>query len=139
MCADGGKAMATPLMQGEGATELAAFEKLWTDFMQASQVPAVSLAVARQGKLLLAKSYTLDSKKPLALQLSPFRFGSCSKLITSIAIHQLLETSPGFTLSSKASEILKPLPAPKKDLPIKSKRWTSVTIQDLLTMNSGLR
>jgi len=146
--------MGLPIVQGEGATELAAFEQLWTNFMQANQVPAVALAVARNGKLLLAKSYTLDAKEPVALQLSPFRLASCSKLITTIAIHQLLEKgsefTPAFTLDSKVSEILKDLPEPKKkilgnlvipdkDLPINSTRWATVTVRDLLTMKSGLR
>src|SRR5438105_2585821 len=68
-------------------------ESAFLAFMQANNLPGASLAVARNGRLVLARGYGLaDVEQRQSVQPeSLLRFGSIGKTITSIAIMKLVE------------------------------------------------
>lgn len=78
---------------GTAVPELAAFDTEMQAFMQRWQVPGATLAVARQGRLVLARGYgvadrsTGEPVQPDAL----FRSASISKAVTATAVMQLVE------------------------------------------------
>ena len=63
------------------------------DFMNTYSVPGVSVAIARDDKLVYVKSYGLADKtgNKAVTDKSLFRLASISKTITSVAIMKLLE------------------------------------------------
>ncbi|MEZ5104015.1 MAG: serine hydrolase domain-containing protein [Draconibacterium sp.] len=64
-----------------------------TDFMNAYSVPGVSVAIAKNDKLVYVKSYGLADKEEnkAVTNKSLFRLASISKTITSVAVMKLLE------------------------------------------------
>ncbi len=73
--------------------ELSAMDAVINDFMQAHEVPGMSVAVAREGVLVHQKAYGMADRdrgeKVTSAHL--FRIASVSKPITSVAIFQLIE------------------------------------------------
>ena len=62
-------------------------------FMQQYRIPGLSIAIAKQGQILLAKGYgyaDIDKKVPVNIT-HQFRIASISKPITAVAIMQLRE------------------------------------------------
>jgi len=62
-------------------------------FMQRYKVPALSIAISKQGKLVYAKSYgfaDVENQQPATNQ-NLFRLASCSKQFTSVAVMRLLD------------------------------------------------
>lgn len=78
---------------GPTPDELAAMDTVVTTFMQAHDVPGMSVAVARYGELVHRKAYgTADRDRHE--NVTPghlFRIASVSKPITSVAVFQLIE------------------------------------------------
>jgi len=68
-------------------------ESAFLAFMQANDLPGASLAIARNGRLVLARGYGVaDVEQRQSMQPeSLLRFGSIGKTITSIAIMRLVE------------------------------------------------
>ncbi|MHC5938286.1 serine hydrolase [Nostoc sp.] len=78
---------------GYNSLELTAIDQTVAQFMQDYDVPGLSLAIARDGRLVLAKTYGLADKSTgerVALR-HRFRVASVSKPITAIAIMKLVE------------------------------------------------
>jgi len=103
--------------------------------MQANGVRQAALAVVQGRRLLTARGYTLaEAGYPLTQPTTYFRVASCSKTITSLAIHQLLDL--GLTLEDRVQDILdlrSPDGGPPQDA-----RFSDITIGQLLSHTSGI-
>ncbi|MFC4910847.1 serine hydrolase domain-containing protein [Actinomadura gamaensis] len=77
---------------GQALAGLGGFDSTVKSFMQARNIPCGQLAVARKGKLLLARGYTWSSDAALKTQpTSLFRIASVSKPITATAVLRLIQ------------------------------------------------
>lgn len=80
---------------GQFVPELAAFDAWAQAFLQTNNVRGASLAIAKDGKLKLARGYTWAEPGYAQIQpTSTFRIASCSKPITSVAVHQQIQKNP---------------------------------------------
>lgn len=78
---------------GFNTAELAEVDKIVEQYMKDFAVPGLSLAIAKEGKLVLAKTYGFADKNA-GEKVAPrhrFRIASVSKPITSVAIMKLVE------------------------------------------------
>ena len=132
-----GTALAQPTpVTGEPVPDLAAYDDVVTNLMQKYQVVGVALAVAHDGKLVLARGYGYADGY-LQLPVEPdslFRLASVTKPHTAAAILKLIEQGK-LNPSDKAFSILsnlQPLPGTKVD-----PRIYTITIQELLEHKSG--
>lgn len=74
---------------GPVVPQLAPFDGWVQSWMAQTQTRAASLAIVRDGKLVYARGYTLArAGYPITQPISLFEVASCSKPITSIAMHQ---------------------------------------------------
>ncbi len=97
----------------------------------------VSIAIAKDGKLLYAKGYGLaDAENQLNVEpYSRFRVASISKLITAAAIMKLVEDQK-LSLDTKVFGVNGILNNPSYGTP-KDKRIYSITVRDLLHHSGG--
>ena len=111
-------------------------ENQFLAFMQAHNLPGASLAIARNGRLVLARGYGFadaELGQPV-LPTSTFRFGSIGKVITAIAVLKLVEEgklnldTPVFALLSD----IHPLSGELGDA-----RVSRITVRNLLTHSGG--
>ena len=80
-----------PLFQTTGVAvpELAMFDTWAHDFMAEAEVRSANLAIVKEGRLVYARGYTLANPDyRLTQPTDVYRVASCSKPITSIAMHQ---------------------------------------------------
>src|SRR6185369_9541682 len=96
-------------------------DKLIQREMRERRVPGLQLAVVRDGKLVLSKSFGTVTNKTV------FPIYSCTKAFTGVAIMQLVEDGK-VELSAPVSTYLDGLPP----------AWQAITIRQLLTHVSGL-
>lgn len=97
--------------------------------MHERRIPGLQVAVVREGRIVLFKSYgvaNLQYSVPVT-EKTLFSINSCTKAFTGVAIMQLVEEGK-VDLSAPVSRYLEGLPA----------AWQSVTIRQLLTHVSGL-
>ena len=118
----------------ESPPQLAAFDKTMKEFMLEHEISAGALAVTYQGRLILAKGYTIDDAtaekvKPDSL----FRIASISKPITSAAVLHLVEQGK-LQLDEKITDILDMSPSPGRTA---DPRIKDVTILHLLEHLGG--
>ena len=97
--------LGTFVATGPDVPELAAFDQWAEDWMTENEVRAASLAITYRGRLMLTRGYTQASEPgyPETQPDSLFEIASCSKPLTSIAIHQAFEDpmsglAPGDTM-----------------------------------------
>lgn len=127
----------TPEPQGQALPGLEAFDVEVAKLMQDWSIPGASLAVAKDGKLLLAKGYgwaDRDSKTAVTAQ-TLFRMGSINKTLTAIAVHQLVEDKQ-LALDQPVMPLLAKLgivPARLGDL-----RSPNITVRHLLQHSGGM-
>jgi len=98
--------------------------------MQEQNIPGVSLAVMRDGKIIKAMGYGLANVE-LNVPVEPhmvFHSGSLAKAFTATAVMMLVEEGK-IGLDDKISKYLPESPA----------KWNEVTIRRLLTHTSGIR
>ena len=98
--------------------------------MERRQIPGLSLAVCRAGKLIKARGYGLANLE-LAVPVRPdtvFEIGSVTKQFTAALVLMLMEEGK-LGLDEKISRYLGELPA----------AWSNITLRHLLTHTSGLR
>lgn len=101
---------------GVAVPALAAFDTAVQDYMRAYGVRAVSLAVVKDKRLVLARGYTwAEPGYPITQPTSLFRIASCSKPLTSIAVHQLIEQG-ALSLDTPLRPTLGLQPPPGKSL-----------------------
>ena len=93
-------------------------------------VPAASVAVVQDGKVLLAKGYGLSDveKGTKATEQTIYQLASITKPFTAMATLMLVEEGK-LALDGKITEILPNLPA----------AWSGVTVRHLLTHTSGIK
>ncbi len=81
---------------GAFVPELASFDAWVQNWMQSNGIRGASLAVVKDSKLKLARGYTWAEPGYAAIQpTSLFRIASCTKPLTSIAVHQQIQNTPG--------------------------------------------
>jgi CubicO group peptidase (beta-lactamase class C family) len=119
---------------GVEVPELAAFDDALKDLMQEYDLRAGQIAIAKDGRLVLAHGYTWD--QPEVTPVTPttlFRVGDISKSITSIAVHQLIEQGLLTYDTPAASALgLEPPPGQTPDPSLEL-----VTVDHLLTHTVG--
>jgi uncharacterized protein (TIGR03437 family) len=111
-------------------------ESAFLEFMQANQLPGASLAIARNGRLVLARGYGLadvEQSQPMKPE-SLLRFGSIGKTITSIAIMELVESGK-LDLDASAFALLPDIQPRSGHL--EDARIARITIRNLLTHSGG--
>jgi len=141
MMASGGTAVAwsraeTPPFRMVGTPRIDEIDEAVRKVMAGGGVHGASLAIVYGTRLVFAKGYTWGpSSTPLVVPTTYFRQASVSKLITSLAIMQLVDEGK-LTLSTRMQSILH-LRAPG-GRPPKDPRFGDITIRNLLDMDSGL-
>ena len=99
------------------------------EIMTANHIPGLSLAVLREGKIILAKGYglaNLELSTP-ATEKTAFVIFSLTKTFTGVATMMLVEEGK-ISLKDPISQYIAGLPA----------AWQQVTIRHLLSHTSGL-
>jgi CubicO group peptidase (beta-lactamase class C family) len=119
---------------GPGVSAMIAIDNKVKAFMEQSGTRATSVAVTYQGRLVFARGYTwAEPDYPVTQPTTMFRITSCSKPITSIAIHQLIQQNQ-LLLQDTLQSILNLNPAPGGTL---DPRFKDITVEHLLTHTSG--
>jgi uncharacterized protein (TIGR03437 family) len=111
-------------------------ESAFVGFMQANALPGASLAIAKNGKLVLARGYGLadvEQNQPAQPE-STFRFGSIGKTITAIAIMKLVEAGK-LDLNASAFALIPDIRPRSGHLG--DSRINQITIRNLLTHSGG--
>jgi len=124
------------LGSGQGALELQEIDRAVITYMEAYGIPGGSLAVVKDGRLVLSRGYgyadpeTQREANPATI----FRYGSVSKPITSIAVMMLMQQGL-LQMDDKPFSILSHLPV----LPGETEdpRLKDVTLEQLLTQSAG--
>jgi CubicO group peptidase (beta-lactamase class C family) len=120
---------------GPAVPSMAAIDAKVAAFMKSTSTRAASVAVVRDGRLVFARGYTCaEAGYPVTQPTSTFRIASCTKPITSVAIHQLLERMPPMSASDTMHSILNLQPPGGVAL---TTGWSSITIEHLLTHTGG--
>lgn len=114
---------------------LASFDTTMRSFMEARNIPGGSLAVTRNGQLVLARGYTFSNdSEDLAVEPdSLFRVASLSKPVTAVAILRLVQDGK-LDLSAKLMDLLDLAPLPGRS---PDRRLDSVTVRHLLQHLGG--
>ncbi len=120
---------------GKEVPGMQSFDQAMLRVMKERNIPAGTLAVSKDGKLLLSRGYGFadrEGKKPIAPD-APFRLASIGKPITAAAIRKLVRDGK-LSMDTKAFALLdvKPLPGAKSD-----PRLKDITIQHLLDHKGG--
>lgn len=111
------------------------FDEIMRKYMQKYQIRAGSLAIAHNGKLALMRGYTWSEPGyPLTEPTSLFRVASCSKPLTSILIHQLIEKGM-LRLDTPMQQILQ-LKTPDGSAP-RDARFDDILVWHLLSHLGG--
>jgi CubicO group peptidase (beta-lactamase class C family) len=129
----GERAWSTP--QGpQPAASLGGFDAYMQSYMQMNRVRAGALAVVKDTRLVLARGYTCaEAGYPTTYPDSIFRIASCSKLITAVAVLQLVDQGL-ITLDRPVIDLL------PFTLPPDMAGWafiSQITVDNLLSMLSG--
>ncbi|MEJ5102738.1 serine hydrolase domain-containing protein [Chryseobacterium sp. MYb328] len=97
--------------------------------IEINEIPGASVAVIKNGKIIYQRYYGKGSieENTIVDRNSIFRLYSTTKLITAVAIFQLIEKNK-ISLEDKISNYLSDLP----------KEWQDVKIKNLVTHSSGL-
>lgn len=102
--------------------------------MKQNDLRGGALAIAKDGRLVLAHGYTFAEKNyPLVHPTARFRIGSATKIMTGVGIHQLIEAG-SLELDHKVQDILQLTPPPDLDL---APDFEDVTISHLLRHRGG--
>lgn len=123
---------------GPAAPGLHAFDDYVRGLMQAHGVRAGSLAMVKDGRLVLARGYTwAEPGYPLTLPNSLFRVASCSKPLTSMAVHKLLREGGQAEAPLSLKEKVVALLAPAAGSVPSDVRFSEITVDDLLAHSAG--
>jgi N-acyl-D-amino-acid deacylase len=122
---------------GEADDGLQHLDRVMRETLEKRGIPGAQLAIAKDGKLILARGYGLadvaagEAVQPTAL----FNLASCSKPFASVAILQLVDEGK-LRLDDRAFRLLpqlKPPPGARVD-----PRVNDITLRELLQHTSGL-
>lgn len=115
---------------GVARPEFAAFDTYMTNHLQNTGARNASIAIAKDGELLYARGYTWGEAGTQVTQpTSLFRIASCTKPLTSIAVHEMVSNGQ-LSLTGKPKTIL--------GLTNTNSNFGSVTLRDCLEYTSGL-
>jgi WD40 repeat protein/CubicO group peptidase (beta-lactamase class C family) len=120
---------------GRLVPELSAFDRAMTEFMRERRIPAGTLAVIKDGKLLLSRGYGWSDRertKPIAAD-APFRLASLTKPMTAAAVRKLIRDGK-LRGDTKVFDLLGLEPPPGHAL---DPRWKKVTVDHLLDHRGG--
>ena len=122
-------ATATPVLaQPISAEEQARIDKLVTDTLEKTKTPSASIALVRDGKIVLAKAYGKASETiPVATPDLPYQIASNSKQFTAMAL-LLLEDEGKLDLDDKVSKYLSGISGGDR-----------IALRQLLSHTSGLQ
>ena len=112
------------------------FDSLIPDFLRRYRIPGAAVAVAKDGRLVLAQGYGLadvQAQKPVQPD-SLFRVASISKPITAVAILKLMEEG-ALNLEEKVFEILDEFITSKGT--VADPRINDITVRHLLEHSGG--
>ncbi|MEP6494618.1 MAG: serine hydrolase [bacterium] len=128
----------TPLKwTAAGTTGNATIDGIFKKAMRESPVRHAALAIVHKKRLVYARGYTLaEPDWPVVQPTDCFRLASCSKMITALAIYQLIHQGK-LKLTDTAQSILglkTPAGNPPTDL-----LFNLITVQHLLEHTSGLQ
>jgi N-acyl-D-amino-acid deacylase len=126
---------ATPVTGLEVAA-MAPYDDAMQAIMARYEIPGGSLAVARGGRLLLARGYgyaDVDARAPVQPS-TLFRVADVSKVVTAAAVLRLVQDN-GLSLDTPAFFVLDHLRAPPGT--DRDDRLADVTVRDLLTHSGG--
>jgi len=117
---------------GQQVPALASFDTWVQNWMQSTGTRAATLAIAKDKKLVLARGYTwAEPGYPQTQPTSLFRIASCTKPLTSIAIHQEIQQAPQWI--DYDSTMVSYFNNPQ----VFDNRTNTITIRDLLTHQGG--
>ncbi len=131
-----GLAAETP-QRGQADARLQSFDELMLSFVHDSHIPGAALAIAKDGRLIFARSYGWADEaagKPV-LPDSLFRIASLSKPITAAGILRLVQEKR-LQLDDLAIPHLPSTLLPVADTPF-DKRISKITIRHLLNHTAG--
>ncbi len=121
-------------MTGQAVPAMSAIDTKVKAFMQQNGTRATGVAVTYQGRLVFARGYTWgEPDYPLTQPDSMFRLASCTKPITSIAIHQLIQQKQ-LSLDTNVQSILNLTAPPGRTI---DSQFKNITVQHLLTHTAG--
>jgi len=105
-------------------------------FMRQNAVRQAAIAIVKDGRLVYARGFTwAEEGYPITQPTTFFRVASCSKVLTSIAIHQLIQEGR-LRLTDKVQDILQ-LRTPTGGAPT-DPRFANITIANLLAMRGWM-
>ncbi|MBK5290836.1 MAG: beta-lactamase family protein [Acidobacteriia bacterium] len=121
---------------GQAVAGLEAYDQAMLQLTAKYQIPGAALAVARDGRLVMARGYGYADRdaKTLVQPDSLFRIFSISKPITALATYKLVEQGK-LRLDAKAFQILSRLKPPTGQT--QDPRLQLITIQHLLDHEGG--
>lgn len=120
---------------GAEVPELAAVEDVFRRFLLERAVPAATLAVVHDGKLVLERGYGYldrESTRPVPPE-TPFRIASLSKPVTAAAVRKLASQGK-LDLEAKVVNLLEMKPPEGREL---DPRWGRITVEHLLNHRGG--
>lgn len=123
---------------GWAVAELAPVDAVMLGFLREAQFEAATIAVMRNGRLVLRRGYGWQDRertKPI-LPDAIMRIASNTKPITAAAVRNLIRNGR-ITPETKVLSLLQI--EPPLDQKIADARWSAITIQQLLDHTSGLR
>jgi N-acyl-D-amino-acid deacylase len=128
--------LAGALRMAAAEPDLSAFDQSITGLMAKYNLPGATIAVARDGKLVIARAYGLaDREHHVPTQPdSLFRIASISKTLTSTAILKLVDEGR-LTLDTKVFPLLDQLQPPNGKQP--DPRLVNITVRQLLQHTGG--
>ncbi|MBC6457909.1 beta-lactamase family protein [Actinomadura sp. HBU206391] len=121
-------------ISGAAGAGLSGFDTAVKTVMQARSIPCGSLAVMRNGKLLLARGYTWSDDASLSVQpTSLFRIASLSKAVTATAVMRLVQDGK-LSLATPVTQLLTLTPPDGQSA---DPRLSQVTVRRLLQHLGG--
>ncbi|MFQ3592633.1 MAG: serine hydrolase [Gemmataceae bacterium] len=118
-------------IQGVAVPELATLDEVMLQFMREREIEAGSLAISRNGKIVLSRGYGYldrEHRRPLPPD-APFRLASVTKPITAALIHTLVAQG-----KLKYTDKVMPLIGFTDAV---DPRWNQITVQMLLDHKGG--
>ncbi len=127
---------AAPPMTGEATESMRVYDRLIAGWMKKWNIPGGQVAVAKEGRLVLARGYgwaDVEGRKPVQPD-TRFRVASVSKPITAAAVLRLVEQKR-LALDARVFEMLREFPL-AEDAKV-DPRLREITVRQLLAHSAG--
>lgn len=91
---------------GQARAAFSPFDVYMQNLLGSTRARNASLAIAKDGRLVFARGYTwAEAGTQITQPTSSFRTASCTKVLTSLAVHKLTTTTP-LTLAGRPQQLL---------------------------------